>query len=238
MSRIDRNTGLNRGQVASCWVLCRSSRCVFVPPRKGSIIGQHLCSPKPAMQTGLLPQRSNGTLSDSLCVTGSCRWNQLKSDRRLLSVGLGPGNSPGGSQYQTLADLPAAAQQVISSVIAQDQSAYSQKAKLTASDGVANDHFGCSVAISGNTVVVGAGATVGANATRGRPTCSRSPAPVGHMTQTAKLTASDGPASDDFGSRLRSAAIRWWSERGSQVGGNTTRGRPTCSRSPAPVGQT
>ena len=55
-----------------------------------------------------------------------------------------------------------------------------QTAKLTASDGAASDDFGDSVSISGNTVVVGApDATVGGNATRGRPTCSRSPAPVG-----------------------------------------------------------
>ena len=55
-----------------------------------------------------------------------------------------------------------------------------QTAKLTASDGAAGDDFGDSVSISGNTVVVGAPyATVGSNAARGRPTCSRSPAPVG-----------------------------------------------------------
>ena len=33
---------------------------------------------------------------------------------------------------------------------------WSQQAKLTASDGVVNDHFGKSVAVSGDTVVVGA----------------------------------------------------------------------------------
>ena len=55
-----------------------------------------------------------------------------------------------------------------------------QTAKLTASDGAADDDFGDSVSISGNTVVVGAYAPRSApTATRGRPTCSRSPAPVG-----------------------------------------------------------
>ena len=48
-----------------------------------------------------------------------------------------------------------------------------QTAKLTASDGAADDDFGDSVSISGNTVVVGACATVGGNAIRGRPTCLR-----------------------------------------------------------------
>ena len=55
-----------------------------------------------------------------------------------------------------------------------------QEAKLTASDGAAGDMFGNSVSISGNTVVVGAGVPqVGSNANRVRPTCSRSPPPVG-----------------------------------------------------------
>ena len=43
-----------------------------------------------------------------------------------------------------------------------------QTAKLTASDGAADDYFGCSVSISGNTVVVGAhDATVGSNSDQG-----------------------------------------------------------------------
>ena len=57
-----------------------------------------------------------------------------------------------------------------------------QTAKLTASGGAANNQFGSSVSISGNTVVVGAWyASVGATPTRGRPTCSLSPAPVGRI---------------------------------------------------------
>ena len=36
--------------------------------------------------------------------------------------------------------------------------------------------------------------------------------------------------------RFRSAATRWWSER-APVGSTAARGRPTCSRSPAPVGR-
>ena len=55
-----------------------------------------------------------------------------------------------------------------------------QTAKLTASDGAASDDFGDSVSISGNTVVVGAPTPrSAATASRGRPMCSRSPAPVG-----------------------------------------------------------
>ena len=43
-----------------------------------------------------------------------------------------------------------------------------QTAKLTASDGAADDYFGCSVAMSGDTVVVGASYDdIGANANQG-----------------------------------------------------------------------
>ena len=76
-----------------------------------------------------------------------------------------------------------------------------QEAKLTASDGAAGDDFGYSVAISGNTVVVGAPyATVGGNADQGAAyVFTESGSGWANMTQTAKLTASDGAAGDDFG---------------------------------------
>ncbi|MGO9109494.1 MAG: G1 family glutamic endopeptidase [Thermoguttaceae bacterium] len=77
-----------------------------------------------------------------------------------------------------------------------------QTAKLTASDGLAQDWFGQSVSISGNTVVVGAyGATVGGNNLQGaayvftEPTLGWS----GNLTQSVKLTASDGAAGNYFG---------------------------------------
>ena len=76
-----------------------------------------------------------------------------------------------------------------------------QTAKLTASDGAADDDFGDSVSISGNTVVVGAAdATVGANSGQGAAYVFTEPGSGwANMTQTAKLTASDGAAGDDFG---------------------------------------
>ncbi len=76
-----------------------------------------------------------------------------------------------------------------------------QQAKLTASDGAANDNFGNSVAISGNTVVVGAwDAKVGANSAQGAAyVFVESGSGWANMTQTAKLTASGGAASDNFG---------------------------------------
>jgi len=74
---------------------------------------------------------------------------------------------------------------------------WTQQAKLTASDGAANDWFGLSVAISGNTVVVGA------NLDDDNGTASGS-AYVFTLTgtawtQQAKLTASDGAGFDQFG---------------------------------------
>ncbi|MGA2253266.1 MAG: GH25 family lysozyme, partial [Thermoguttaceae bacterium] len=76
-----------------------------------------------------------------------------------------------------------------------------QTAKLTASDGVYDDYFGCSVSISGNTVVVGAKyATVGGNGQQGAAYVFTEPASGwANMTQTAKLTASDGGLLDQFG---------------------------------------
>ena len=76
-----------------------------------------------------------------------------------------------------------------------------ETAKLTASDFRGGKLLGRSVAISGNTVVAGApAATVGANKKQGSAYLYVEP-PGGwaSMTQTAKLTASDGAASDDFG---------------------------------------
>ena len=81
-----------------------------------------------------------------------------------------------------------------------------QTAELTASDGAAGNLFGRSVAISGNTVVVGAWhATVGGNANQGAAYVFVEPSSGwANMTQTAKLTASDGTATNYFG---RSVAI-------------------------------
>ena len=79
-------------------------------------------------------------------------------------------------------------------VLAKDSSgAWSQVAKLTASDGEAGDIFGWSVAVDGDTVVVGAryddSAYVFTKPSTGWATA----------TETAKLTASDGVVGDWFG---------------------------------------
>jgi len=71
-------------------------------------------------------------------------------------------------------------------------------AKLTASDGVANDYFSHFVSISGDTVVAGAYQD---DSNRGSAYVFVKPVGgwSGNLTQTAKLTASDGVAGDQFG---------------------------------------
>jgi hypothetical protein len=76
-----------------------------------------------------------------------------------------------------------------------------QVAKLTASDGNSQDQFGISAAINGNTIVVGAPcATVNGNSCQGAGYVFVKPSSGwANMTETAKLTASDGQAADQLG---------------------------------------
>ena len=76
-----------------------------------------------------------------------------------------------------------------------------QTAKLTASDGAASDAFGNSVSISGDTIVVGVACDdIDANTDQGSAYVFVKPAGGWiDMTQTTKLTASDGAANDAFG---------------------------------------
>jgi hypothetical protein len=79
-----------------------------------------------------------------------------------------------------------------------------QTAELVASNGAANAFFGTSVAISGNTIVVGAGGTtVQGNPRQGSAYVFAEPTKGWrNMTQTAELTASDGYVGDDFGASV------------------------------------
>jgi MYXO-CTERM domain-containing protein len=80
--------------------------------------------------------------------------------------------------------------------------ALTETAKLTASDGAGGDRFGGSVAVSGDTVVVGALLDdIGANTNQGSAYVFVKPGGgwAGALTETAKLTASDGAAGDRFG---------------------------------------
>ncbi len=75
---------------------------------------------------------------------------------------------------------------------------WSQTAKLTASDGATGDAFGSSVVLVGSTALVGAvNATVNGNFAQGAAYVFSDSG--GTWSQTAKLTASDGAANDQFG---------------------------------------
>ena len=85
-------------------------------------------------------------------------------------------------------------------VYVRQSAAWSQVAKLTASDGVARDDFGLSVAVDGDTVVVGAIGDDDNGSNSGSAYVFTKPAAGWTTTSTAaKLTASDGAAGDYFG---------------------------------------
>jgi hypothetical protein len=79
-----------------------------------------------------------------------------------------------------------------------------ETAKLTDSNGAVNDGLGFSVAVAGDTVVAGAPIDdVGSNANQGSVDVFLKPAGGWQsMTETAKLTASEGAVSDDLGSSV------------------------------------
>ena len=82
--------------------------------------------------------------------------------------------------------------------------AWSQAATLTASDGAANDEFGISVAIHGNTIVVGARQDNTRNGaayvfTKADDVAWANDSGENHKEEAAKLTASDAAADDEFG---------------------------------------
>jgi hypothetical protein len=86
-------------------------------------------------------------------------------------------------------------------VFTRSGSTWSQQAQLTASDAADSDSFGVSVAIQGNTVVVGASVKdVSSNVDQGAVyVFTRSGST---WSQQAKLTASDGASGDEFGTSV------------------------------------
>ena len=77
---------------------------------------------------------------------------------------------------------------------------WSQESKLIASDGAANDEFGISVAVNGDTVVVGAYQDDDNGSQSGSAYVFKKPnSGWADSSETAKLTASDGAANDEFG---------------------------------------
>jgi hypothetical protein len=102
-------------------------------------------------------------------------------------------------QYDSLLDAVKAARQKDGQTEEPPvEGAVGQSARLSASDGEANDQFGFSVALNGETAIVGAFLdNVGANSDQGSAYVFVRSGTV--WTEQQKLTASDGAASDQFG---------------------------------------
>jgi hypothetical protein len=106
--------------------------------------------------------------------------------------------------------------------------------KLTASDGAAGDEFGYSVSQSGSVGLVGAYLDdIGANNGQGSAYLFRSlDAATGSVTESVKLTASDGAAGDVFGISVSlSGNIGLVGARGDDFGSNTFQGSAYVFRS-------
>jgi hypothetical protein len=133
------------------------------------------------------------------------------------------------------ADVGANANQGAVYVFARAGDAWTQTAKLTASDGAASDQLGFSVAVAGDTIVAGAPfAAIGANADQGAA-YSFAATGAAARTETAKLTASDGAAGDLFGWSVALAGdtIVAGAPRAA-VGANADQGAALVFFSPAP----
>ncbi|MFD1016028.1 T9SS type A sorting domain-containing protein [Winogradskyella rapida] len=74
---------------------------------------------------------------------------------------------------------------------------WAEQAKLTASDGVTSDYFGCSVAIAGDSAIVGAYLDDDAGSSSGSAYIFMRSGNI--WTEQAKLTASDADGADQFG---------------------------------------
>jgi hypothetical protein len=97
-----------------------------------------------------------------------------------------------------LLDLPKTTNVGAAYVFERTSGGWKQQAILTAGDGVVGDRFGESVAIAGNTVIVGAPSdNVGTNIYQGSAYVFTRNGNI--WTQAAHLTASDGAAGDGFG---------------------------------------
>ena len=102
-----------------------------------------------------------------------------------------------------------------------------QNVKLTAADGESQDYFGHSVSLSGSIGLVGAYAdNIGANSDQGSAYVFRNlDTATGTVTENVKLTASDGEASDNFGSSVsQSGSIGLVGATGDNIGANFDQG--------------
>jgi FG-GAP repeat len=117
---------------------------------------------------------------------------------------------------------------------------YVQQAQLTSSDGAADDEFWLTVAVSGDTAVVGApGHKVGGNAAQGTAYVFVRPAAGwAHAVQTAELTASDGAPGDLLGNAVAISDDTIVAGSFHTVGANIGQGAAYVYTSPPPAGRT
>jgi hypothetical protein len=100
-----------------------------------------------------------------------------------------------------LDDVGADANQGSASVFFLSNATWTEQHRLTAADGTADDHLGSSIALSGDTVVVGAPSDdVGANTNQGSAYVFVRSATM--WTEQQKLTALDGASADEFGNSV------------------------------------
>jgi hypothetical protein len=117
------------------------------------------------------------------------------SDKFGISVGISGETAVVGAWYDDVEDNM---QQGSAYVFVRSGTTWTQQAHLNAADGAANDWFGISVAISGDTAVVGArNDDVGANTDQGSAYVFVRSGVT--WSQQAHITASDGAANDNFG---------------------------------------
>ncbi len=120
------------------------------------------------------------------------------SDRFGVSVALGGGVGDTALIGANRDDVGANADQGSAYVFSRSGTTWTQQAQLTATGGAVNDQFGVSVALSGDTAIVGAGLDdVGANADQGSASVFTRSGTT--WTQQAQLTATGGAANDRFG---------------------------------------
>ena len=122
------------------------------------------------------------------------------------------------------ADIDAKSNQGAAYVFTRSGTTWTQRAKLTASDGAAGDKFGYTADLDSGTAVVGAyTADIAANTDQGAAYVFTGSA--ANWTQRQKLVASDGAASDMFGS---SASISGTTiavgAHGADIGANANQG--------------
>lgn len=124
----------------------------------------------------------------------------------------------------TLQDVGTNFQQGSAYVYVRSGSSWTQQQKLLAADGAAGDSFGNSVAVNGDTLLLGAaGDTNGLNARQGSTYVFTRSGTA--WTQQQKLTATDGSAEDSFGASVAiTADAAIIGSLGDTIGANTFQG--------------